>query len=98
MFVRKSSFITQVTNHTVTKRTIFYKQNLPHQIENKTLEILFDNEVLQLITELTMYTIPNNNHIFRVTKDEIKVFVAVLTLSGHHKLYLERRFFGSFSG
>lgn len=54
-------------------------------------ETLFDDEVVQLIVDQTnLYATAANNHIFRITSHEVKIFVGVLLFTGYHKLPRER--------
>nr|CAI5841887.1 unnamed protein product [Callosobruchus analis] len=71
--------------------------NVKNQIQSKTpveiFETLFDDEVIGFIAEQTnLYASQNNNHVFRVTQEEIKVFLAILLLSGYNRLPRERNY------
>lgn len=71
--------------------------NLKVQIEGKTpveiFETVFDSKVIDLIMEQTnLYALQNNNHLFCVTQEEIKIFIAILLLSGYHRLPRERNY------
>lgn len=47
---------------------------------------------MQVTEHTNLYTSQNNNHIFRVTNDEIYVFDAILHLSEYRKLPIERNY------
>lgn len=54
-------------------------------------EKLLDNEVIQLIVDETKrYADQNNNHDFRVSQEDIKIFIGILYLTGYHRLPRER--------
>nr|CAI5851347.1 unnamed protein product [Callosobruchus analis] len=71
--------------------------NAKNQIQSKTpveiFETFFDDEGTGFIAEqANLYASQNNNHVFRVTQEEIKVFLAILLLSGYNKLPRQRNY------
>ncbi|KAJ8956555.1 hypothetical protein NQ318_019279 [Aromia moschata] len=82
------------------KETHGYVDRINHvkeQINNKTpveiFEKLFDNDIFEHIAKQSiLYAAQKNNHQFTVTQDDLRIFIAILVLSGYHKLPRERLF------
>nr|CAH7746139.1 unnamed protein product [Callosobruchus chinensis] len=56
-------------------------------------EKLFDNDIYNHISQETnIYSSQKNKHDFFVSRDDLKIFVGILLLTGYHKLPSERNY------
>lgn len=72
------------------------KEQLKNLSPVEVFEKIFDEEIVKFIVqESNRYASQNNNHGFTVTENEIKVFIAILLISGYHHLPRERLYWSN---
>lgn len=67
------------------------KQELAGLNPVEVFEKLFDEEIVNLLTEETRrYATQKNNHSFSITSNDIKIFIGFLLFTGYHRLPREK--------
>ena len=79
--------------HGCEERLVRLKEDLNNKTPVEIFERLFDDKILEIITEQSiLYARQKNNQSFFVNKEELKVFIGVLLFSGYHRLPRERMY------
>ena len=83
MFDRISDPLSNLKPKSLIKSYSLLKDKQPVELS----ELFYGKDVLELISmESNRYAVQNGAHNFDLTKEELKVFLAMLILSGYHSL------------